>query len=100
MTAPCSPESGASARVRAAKEAATSCSMDMSQAFDRLEAFCAVQMAEQGGYTPEAVACLLEAAGLGDAERGVISDRMSGLADPPEGAVLLGMLLGAFAARP
>jgi len=74
--------------------------MDMSHAFDRLEAFCAVQMAEQGGYTPEAVACLLEAAGLGDAERSVISDRMSGLADAPEGAILLGVLLGVFAAQP
>jgi hypothetical protein len=73
--------------------------MDMSQAFDRLDAFCAVQMAQQGGYTPEAVACLLEAAGLGDAERGVIADRVCKLADAPEGAVLLGVLLGLFAAE-
>jgi hypothetical protein len=73
--------------------------MDISDAFDRLEAFCAVQIAEQGGYTPEAVARLQEAVGLGDSERSVISERLPALGDAPGSAVLLGVLLGLFASQ-
>src|SRR5207237_771310 len=51
--------------------------MDLSDAFDRLEAFRDVQLAEKGEYTPEAVACLLEAAGVGEAEQ-----TMSAARDP------------------
>jgi hypothetical protein len=73
--------------------------MDLSNAFDRVESFCAVQLAEHGGFTPEAVARLQEAVGLGDAERCVISQRLPSLGDPSAGAVLLGVLLGLFASQ-
>jgi hypothetical protein len=73
--------------------------MDISDAFDRLEAFCAVQMAEHGGYTPEAVARLQEAVGLSDTERSVITERLPEVCDAPGGAVLLGLMLGLFASQ-
>jgi hypothetical protein len=77
--------------------------MDLSDAFDRIEAFCVVQKAQQSEFTPEAVARLLEAADLYDEELGTISERLPALGqavcggDVPGGAVLLGMLIGLFA---
>ena len=47
--------------------------MDLAKAFDRLDSFCAAQSAQHGGFTLEAVVCLQEAVGLGDAERRPIS---------------------------
>ena len=73
--------------------------MDMADAFDRLEAFCAVQIAEQGGYTQEAVARLQEAVGIGDTERNLISECLPALCDAPGEAVLLGVMLGLFASQ-
>lgn len=48
--------------------------MDLAKAFDRLDSFCAVQSAQHGGFTLEAVACLHDAVGLGDTERRLISE--------------------------
>lgn len=73
--------------------------MDLADAFDRVESFCAVQLAEQGGFTLEAVARLQEAVGLGDAERRLVAQRLPALGDSSAGAVLLGVLLGLFAAQ-
>ena len=73
--------------------------MDLRQAFDRLDSFCAVQSAQRGGYTSEAVACLQEAVGVGDAERRLIAERLPVLGDLSAGAVLLGVVLGLFASE-
>jgi hypothetical protein len=73
--------------------------MDLARAFDRIDSFCVVQCAERGGFTPEAVARLQEAVGLGDAERVLIADRLPALGAPSAGAVLLGVLLGLFASE-
>ena len=74
---------------------------DLAAAFDRLADFRAVQLAEHGGFTLEAVTCLQEAVGIGDEERRAFAGRLpevSAGADP--GAVLLGVLIGLLAAAP
>ena len=73
--------------------------MDLADAFDRVDAFCAVQMAEQGGLTLQAVARLQEAVGLEDAERRLVLQRLPALGETSAGAVLLGVVLGLFAAQ-
>jgi hypothetical protein len=73
--------------------------MNLAGAFDRLEAFCSVQLAERGGFTPEAVALLQQAIGLDEEGRRVLSKRLPALADGHPDAVLLGVLLGAFASQ-
>lgn len=62
-------------------------------------ALCVVQLAEQGGFTLEAVARLQEAVGLGETERRLVLQRLPALGDPSAGAVLLGVLLGLFASQ-
>jgi hypothetical protein len=71
----------------------------MTHAFDRIEAFCAVQLAERGGYSREALARLQDAVGLDEDGRSVISERLPAIADADAGAVLLGVLLGLFASQ-
>jgi hypothetical protein len=72
---------------------------DLARAFDRIDDFLAVQ-----GPSPAvaAVLALQQAVGVDDAARGVIRDRVAALADSGHGAaagsLLLGVLLGLFAA--
>ena len=69
-------------------------------AFDRLADFVEVQAPHLG---PESVDLLQAAAGISEAERRVIADRVVALERPGrsahEGAVLLGVLVGLFAAQ-
>jgi hypothetical protein len=69
----------------------------LSAAFDRIEDFVAVQNAT-GGITAEAVELLQRAVGVGDGDRAVIAARVEALG-APGGAVLLGVLVGLFAAQ-
>jgi hypothetical protein len=73
--------------------------MDFAKAFDRIETFCALQSAQRGGFTQEAVTCLQEAVGLCDADRRLICDRMPALGDASAASVLLGVVLGIFASE-
>ena len=73
--------------------------MDLARAFDRLDGFCAVQCAQVGWFTPDAVACLQEAVGVGGAERRLITERLPALGDPNAAAVLLGVVLGLLASE-
>ncbi len=68
----------------------------LGRAFDRLDAFCAVQ----GDHLSlEAVTLLQEAVGIDDDARRLLVERLARLAaGAPPGAVLLGLLLGLFAA--
>ena len=68
----------------------------LATAFDRLDDFLAVQ----GSRPPlDAVLRLQEAVGIGDGERAVIRDRVDALDTRAQaGAVLLGILVGLFAA--
>ena len=72
----------------------------LTSAFDRLDAFLQVQGPE---ISLEAVELLQEAAGVTASERGVIAERVDALhprdAAPHTGAVLLGVLVGLFAAQ-
>ena len=68
----------------------------LNEAFDRLDAFEAVQRADQEEITLEAVLLLQAAAGIDTAEREALAARMSGHAH--HGSVLLGVLVGLFAA--
>ena len=71
----------------------------LDEAFDRLDGFCAVQRAEHGRLTAEGVDRLQEAVGIRDAERRLLVERLPRLADGANaGGVLLGVLLGLFAA--
>ena len=71
----------------------------LEEGFRRLEAFSAVQRAEHGGFTLDGVLRLQEAAGIGETERRLISERLDGLApNAHAGALLLGLLVGLFAA--
>jgi hypothetical protein len=64
--------------------------------FDRLDAFLAVQ---GPCPPPDAVLRLQEAVGIDDDEREVIRQRVAALGHPEHaGAVLLGILVGLFAA--
>ncbi len=73
---------------------------DLARAFDRIDAFLAVQ-----GPAPaaEAVLALEAAAGVDDVSRAVIRQRVAALADaghgPATGSVVLGILVGLFAAE-
>jgi hypothetical protein len=75
-------------------------SPDLATAFDRIDDFLAVQ-----GCAPprEAVLALEEAVGLDDASRAVIRARVAALADAGHataaGSVVLGILIGLFAAE-
>jgi hypothetical protein len=75
-------------------------SESLSSAFDRFDDFLEVQGPT---LTPEAVGLLQAAAGVADSERRVIAERVVSL-QPPDipphmGAVLLGVLVGLFAAQ-
>lgn len=74
--------------------------MDFATAFDRLEAFSKVQLAQCGGFTLEAVACLQEAVGLNDQQRRLIAERLPSLTSASPGAVMLGVMLALFASQP
>ena len=73
----------------------------LSAAFDRFDDFLDVQGPMK--LTPEAVDLLQAAAGLTESERRVIADRVVSLQPPDKspqmGAVLLGVLVGLFAAQ-
>lgn len=72
----------------------------LSSAFDRLADFVEVQGPH---LTPGSVDLLQAAAGITEAERGVIAERVVALERPGttahKGAVLLGVLVGLFAAQ-
>ena len=72
----------------------------LSSAFDRFDDFLEVQGSR---LTPDAVDLLQAAAGVTESERRVIAERVGSLqhpATPPHtGAVLLGVLVGLFAAQ-
>jgi hypothetical protein len=73
---------------------------DLATAFDRIDDFLAVQ-----GAAParEAVLALEEAVGLDDESRAVIRGRVAALTEaghgPTTGSVVLGILIGLFAAE-
>lgn len=69
------------------------------EAFDRLEAFEAVQRAQRGGLTLDAVLALQAAAEIGDAERAAIAQRLPAVSGAAPGAVLLGVLVGLLATQ-
>jgi hypothetical protein len=59
-----------------------------------------VQRTEHGGLTAEGVDLLQAAVGVGDAERRILCERLPALAaEPHAGGVLLGVLVGLFAAK-
>ena len=72
----------------------------LSSAFDRLDDFLEVQGPR---LSPETVDLLQAAAGVTDSERRVIAERLLSLRPPDKpphmGAVLLGVLVGLFAAQ-
>jgi hypothetical protein len=72
----------------------------LSSAFDRLDGFLEVRGQR---ITPEAVDLLQAAAGVSESERCVIAERVVALQPsdmlPHMGAVLLGVLVGLFAAQ-
>jgi hypothetical protein len=71
----------------------------LEEAFDQLEAFSSVQLAQRGGFTIDAVNLLQESVGIQDAERRLIVERVDEVApDAQTGALLLGMILGLLAA--
>jgi hypothetical protein len=71
----------------------------LDDAFDHLDAFCAVQRAEHGTLTIDGVQRLQEAVGIDDVDRTLLLERLPGLTpDANRGSVLLGVLLGLFAA--
>jgi hypothetical protein len=72
----------------------------LSTAFDRLDDFVAVQRAQRGEITLEAVTLLQEAVGVDEAGRATIRERLPRLGeDAQPGAVLLGILVGLLAAQ-
>jgi hypothetical protein len=69
----------------------------LAAAFDRLDDFLAVQ---GPAIELDAVLCLQEAAGIGAEERDVFAERLATVQpNAHAGAVLLGVLLGLFAAE-
>jgi hypothetical protein len=72
----------------------------LSSAFDRLDDFVEVQGPQ---LTPESVDLLQAAAGISERERRLICERLLALEQPGrpahKGAVLLGVLVGLFAAQ-
>ena len=72
----------------------------LNRAFDRISDFVAVQAHEAGRVELDAVLCLQEAVGIGDEERVVFAERLAAVQpNAHAGAVLLGVLLGLFAAE-
>lgn len=73
---------------------------NLSAAFNRLDHFVAVQGPQ---LTAESVELLQAAAGINECERRVIAERVLALEQPGKpahsGAVLLGVLVGLFAAQ-
>lgn len=70
----------------------------LTQAFDRLDDFVAVQCAA-GGITVDAVNLLQQAVGIDDRERDTIRGRVEALAPAQTPSVLLGIVLGLLAAQ-
>jgi dienelactone hydrolase len=72
---------------------------DLQHAFDRIDDFLAVQAP---ALRPDAILALQEAVGVDDGARAVIRDRLARLAaaghSAAAGPVLLGVLVGLFAA--
>lgn len=73
----------------------------LTSAFDRLDDFLQVQ---GPGITLESVELLQEAAGVTESERRLIAERVVSICTPRDsaphmGAVLLGLLVGLFAAQ-
>ncbi len=73
---------------------------ELSTAFDRIEAFLAVQCGARGRRLIEAVDRLQAAAGIGPPEQAQIAQGLARLdsLDPRAGDVMLGVLIGALAA--
>jgi hypothetical protein len=72
----------------------------LATAFDRLDDFLAVQRAQHGGVTLDAVLLLQEAVGLDDDARATIRERLPQLAEHGQaGSMLLGILVGLLAAQ-
>ena len=74
---------------------------DLQTAFDRIEAFLAVQDGARGARLAGAVECLQAAAGIGPDERRQIAYGLARLdaLDPRAGDVMLGVLIASLAAR-
>ena len=74
---------------------------DLHTAFDRIEAFLAVQDGARGARLAGAVECLQAAAGIGPDERRQIACGLARLdaLDPRAGDVMLGVLIASLAAR-
>jgi hypothetical protein len=73
--------------------------MDLNEAFNRMEDFCAVQHAQPDGISADAALCLQEAVGLTDDDRRLIVDRLPSVGDAYPSAVLLGVVLGLLATQ-
>ena len=72
----------------------------LSRAFDRIDDFVRVQTANGGRITVDAVDLLQEAVGIDPERRSIIAARVPALGnDLSAGAVLLGVLVGLFAAE-
>jgi uncharacterized membrane protein len=73
---------------------------DLTAAFERIEAFLAVQSGVRGARLVAAVDCLQAAAGIGAQERSQIAWGLSRLEslDPRTGDVMLGVIVGLLAA--
>lgn len=74
--------------------------LSIATAFDRIEAFLAVQRGVRGRDLADAVDCLQAAAGVGPAERVQIAHGLARLEalDPRAGDVMLGVLIAGLAA--
>jgi hypothetical protein len=77
-----------------------STAFDIRTAFDRIEAFLAVQGGARGARLANAVECLQAAAGIGPAQRRQIAHGLARLdsLDPRAGDVMLGVLIASLAA--
>jgi hypothetical protein len=75
--------------------------IDLRNAFNRIEAFLAVQRGTRGAQLAGAVECLQAAAGIGPDERRAIAHGLARLdsLDPRAGDVMLGVLIASLAAR-
>lgn len=72
----------------------------LDRAFDRIEDFCRVQAGRPCDEHLDAVTLLQEAVGIGDDERALLAERLDRLdVHERRGAVLLGMIVGLFAAE-
>jgi hypothetical protein len=73
---------------------------DLDAAFDRIEDFLAVQAGRSGGEMMDAVECLQLAVGIDEQARRVFADRLKQVSEAAHpGGVLLGVILGLFAAE-